>query len=68
MIAYKVLLRMCANSDENFNPLDFLEKDWEHYFNKLRVWKKVCEEDFLYSRPHLREPKRHLKSKTIIIN
>ena len=60
---YKVLLRMIARENEQFNPIEFLHGDWEDYFHIIREWKKVCEKDFLFSHPHLREPKRHLKSK-----
>ena len=38
---YKVFLRMCANSNLDFNPSDYLEGDWGEYFEKLRIW-KVC--------------------------
>ena len=62
---YKVLLRMCAKREEQFNPMEYLHGDWEDYFHILREWKKVCEKDFLEERPHLREPKRHVKSKKI---
>ena len=65
---YKVFLRMCANGRADFNPSDFLEKDWGEYFEQLRIWKIVNEEEFLKTRPHLREPKRQLKSKIIVIN
>ena len=64
---YKVLLRMCARRKEQFNPIDFLHNDCEHYFHILREWKKVCEEDFLIQHPHLIEPKRHAKSKKIYL-
>ena len=65
---YKVLLRMCANREEQFNPIKYLHGDWEDYFHILREWKKVCEEDFLIQHPHLREPKRHIKANKICIN
>lgn len=52
---------MCANGRADFNPIDFLEKDWGEYFEQLRIWKIVNEEEFLKTRPHLRKPKRHLK-------
>ena len=65
---YKVLIRMIAKGIEQFNPMEFLNGDWEDYFHILREWKKVCEEDFLIEHPHLREPKRHLKSNKIYIN
>ena len=59
---YKVLLRMCAKREEQFNPMDYLHSDWEQYFHILKESKKVCEKDFLEEeRPHLREPKRHQK-------
>ena len=58
---YKVLLRMCAKRDEQFNPMDYLHSDWEQYFQILNKWKKVCVKDFLEERPRLREPKRHQK-------
>ena len=60
---YKVLLRMIARENEQFNPMEFPHRDWEDYFHIIREWKKVFEKDFLFSYPHLREPKRHLKSK-----
>ena len=60
---YKVLLRMIATEKEQFNPMEFLHWDWEDYFHIIREWKTVCEKDFLFSHPHLRKPKRHLKSK-----
>ena len=65
---YKVFLRVCAHGEEDFNPTEFLEKAWGEYFEKLRVWKIIHEQNYLKQRPHLREPKRHLKSKAIIIN
>ena len=58
---YKVLLRMCAKREEQFNPMDYLHSDWEQYFHILNKWKKVCVKDFLEERPRLREPKRHQK-------
>ena len=58
---YKVLIKMIVKKIEQFNPMEFLDGDWEEYFHILREWKKVCEEDFLFEHPHLREPKRHLK-------
>ena len=58
---YKVLLRMCAKREEQFNPMDYLHSDCEQYFHILKEWKKVCEKDFLEEHPHLREPKRHQK-------
>ena len=60
---YKVLLRMIATENKQFNPMEFLHWDWEDYFHIIREWKTVCEKDFLFSHPHLRKPKRHLKSK-----
>ena len=65
---YKVLLRMCAKREEQFNPMEYLHGDWEDYLHFLREWKKVCEEDFLIQYPHLREPKRHIKANKIYIN
>ena len=65
---YKILLRMIIKKDEQFNPMEFLEKDSGDYFNILREWKKVCEEDFILMYPHLRELKRHIKSKIFYIN
>lgn len=59
---------MCANGRTDFNPIDFLEKDWGEYFEQLRIWKIVNEEEFLKTRPHVSKPKRHLKSKIIVIN
>ena len=64
---YKILLRMCAKREEQFNPMFYLHKDWEEYSHILKEWKKVCEEDYLRKYPHLREPKRHLKSKKIYL-
>ena len=64
---YKVLLRMIAKREEQFNPMDYLNKDWEEYFHILKEWKKVCEKDFLEQYPHLREPRRHIKSKKICL-
>ena len=58
---YKVLLRMCAKREEQFNPMDYLHNDCEQYFHILKEWKKVFEKDFLEEHPHLREPKRHQK-------
>ena len=60
---YKVLLQMIAKKEEQFSPMNYLNKDWEEYFDILKEWKKVCEKDFLEQYPHLREPKRHIKSK-----
>ena len=65
---YKVLLRMCAKREEQFNPMEFLNGDWEDYFHILREWKKVCEEDFLIQHSQLKEPKRHIKSRKIYLN
>ena len=33
---YKVLLRMCAKREEQFNPMVFLHRDWENYFHILK--------------------------------
>ena len=65
---YKVLLRMCAKREEQFNLMEYLHGDWEDYFHILREWKKICEEDFLIQHPHLREPKRHIKSRKNYLN
>ena len=65
--AYKVLLRVCAKREEQFNPMEYLHGDWEDYFHILREWKKVHEEDILIQHPHLREPKRHIKANKIYI-
>ena len=65
---YKVLIRMCANAKEDFNATEFLEGDWEQYFENLRNWKLFYEKDYLKMKLHLKEPKRHLKSKVIVIN
>ena len=65
---YKVFLRMCAKANSDFNPSDYLDGDWGEYFEQLRIWKVCNELEFLKRRPHLREPKRHLKSKVIVIN
>ena len=65
---YKVLLRMCAKREEQFNPMEFLNGDWEDYFHILREWKKVCEENFLIQHSHLKEPQRHIKSRKIYLN
>ena len=64
---YKVLLRMCAKREEQFNSIDYLQSDWEQYFHILKEWKKVCEKDFLQQYSHLRKPKRHIKSKKIYL-
>ena len=64
---YKVLLGMIAKREEQFNPMDYLNKDWEECFHILKEWKKVREKDFLEQYPHLREPKRHRKSKKICL-
>ena len=58
---YKVLLRMCAKKEKQFNPMDYLNSNWEQYFHILKEWKRFCEKDFLEQCPHLREPKRHQK-------
>ena len=60
---YKVLLRMIARREEQFNLMDYLNKDWKEYSHILKEWKKLCEKDFLEQYPHLREPKCHIKSK-----
>ena len=65
---YKVLIKMIVRKNEQFNPTEFLHKNWEDYFHILREWKKVCEKDFLFSHPHLCEPKRHLKPKKIYVH
>ena len=64
---YKVLLGVIAKREEQFNPMDYLNKDWKEYFHILKEWKKVCGKDFLEQYPHLREPKRHRKSKKICL-
>ena len=64
---YKLLIRMKARREEQFNPMDYLNKDWEEYFHILKEWKKVCEKDFLEQYPHLCEPTRHIKSKKIYL-
>ena len=61
-------LKNVDKKKEQFNPMEFLNGDWEDYFHILREWKKVSEEDFLIEHPHLREPKRHLKATKIYIN
>ena len=61
LLTYKVLIKMIVKKNEQFNPMEFLDGDWEEDFHILREWKKVCEEDFSFEHPHLREPKRHLK-------
>ena len=65
---YKVLLRMCAKREEQFNLMEYLHGDWEDYFHIFRKWKKICEEDFLIQCPHLREPKRDIKSRKSYLN
>ena len=65
---YQILLRMCAKREEQFNSMVFLHRDWEDYFHILKEWKKVCEKDFFKQRPHLQEPKRHVKSKKVFLN
>ena len=64
---YEVLLQMIARREEQFNPMDYLNKDWEEYFHILKEWKKACEKDFLEQYPHLRKPRRHIKSKKICL-
>ena len=64
---YKVLLRMCAKREEQFNPIDYLHSDWKKYFHILKEWKKVGEKYFLEQYSHLRERKRHIKSKKICL-
>ena len=56
---YKVLLRKFMEGEEQFNPIDYLDKDHKDYFNVLKEWKKICGKDYLEEFPHLREPKRH---------
>ena len=33
---YKVLLRIIGKREEQFNPMDYLNKDWEEYFHVLK--------------------------------
>ena len=65
---YKVLICMCANERTDFNPTEFLEGEWGQYFENLKIWKLFYEKDYLKKKPHLREPKRHVKSKVIVID
>ena len=46
---HKLFLRMIAKREKQFNPMDYLKKD------------------FLKQYPHLREPRRHIKSKKICL-
>ena len=42
---YKVLLRMIAKREEQFNPIDHLNKDWEEYFHifvSYIIYKHKC--------------------------
>ena len=38
---------MIARSEEQLNPMDYLNRDLEENFHILKEWKKVCEKDFL---------------------
>ena len=59
---------MCEKREEQSNPMEYLHGDWEDYFHILKELKIVCEEDFLILHPHLKEPKRHIKSKKIYLS
>ena len=59
---YKVLMRQFMVGHEQFNPMKYLNGDYEQYFHALKEWKKVCEKDFLKEQPHLKEGKRHQKT------
>ena len=66
--SYKVLLRMIANGRSYFNPTNYLNGDWSEYLYKLRCWKLLNEDNVLKDKPYLRgEPKRHIKSKVIVV-
>ena len=67
LLTYKVFLRMIARREEQFNLMDYLNRDLEEYFHILKEWKKVCEKDFLEHYPHLRETTGHIKPKKIYL-
>ena len=48
-IIYKVLLRMCAKREEQFNPMVFLHRDWENYFHILKDRRRYAKKTFLNS-------------------
>lgn len=58
---FKVLIRKLRKGDEEFNPVEYLEKDHEFYFEKLQDWKQNFEKDYLSQHPNLREQIRHKK-------
>ena len=56
---FKVLVRKFKEGDGWFDPMCYLNGDEKEYFNKLIVWKRTFEEEFLNCFPALREQKRH---------
>ena len=58
---FKVILLKFKEGDGRFDPMVYLNKDEEEFFNKLIVWKRSFEEDLLQCCPSLREQKRHKK-------
>ena len=46
---YKILLRMCAKREEQFNPMVFLHRDWENYFHILKDRRRYAKKTFLNS-------------------
>ena len=59
---FKVILLKFKEGDGRFDPMVYLNKDEEEFFNKLIVWKRSFEEDLLQCCPSLREQKRHKKN------
>lgn len=58
---FKALIRKLRKGDEEFNLIEYLERDHELYFQKLQEWKQTFEKDYLAEYPHLREQIRHKK-------
>lgn len=56
---FKVLVWKFKEGDGWFDPMCYLNGDEKEYFNKLIVWKRTFEEEFLNCFPALREQKRH---------
>ena len=58
---FNILMRKIKEGDEVFNPIEFLQGDNEHFFQKLQEWKKIFKNTYLKQHPFLREQIRHKK-------
>ena len=52
---FKVILFKFKEDNGWFDPMVYLNEDEEEFFNKLQVWKRNFEEDWLQWCPSLRE-------------